>query len=192
MRKRLLRDLTTLFLSVSIGGFALSAQADDIAPPRPTDISDVMKKSDSPVLAYQTVTDPDARYSMGGTTAQQTETRRFRPNRPLMLTSAVTFAASYLPAVITAAVDDDTTSDNLFIPIAGPWMEFARDEPSPGNKALLSLSGIFQSLGALGLVSSFFIPERRTANWHLMGHRRFNVAPTASTYQLGLAASGRF
>lgn len=202
MRKRALRVLPTLLLSLSLCGLTLGAEAQE-APPKPVQLDDSMKMTStddpmmmssdvSPVLAYQTVTDPDATYQPGGMTTRRAERTRSWPNRPLMLTSASVFALSYVPAVITAAVDNETTSDNLYIPIAGPWMEIARDDPSGGNKALLSLSGIFQSLGTLGLVSSFFIPERRTQNWYLMGNRLFKISPTASRAMYGLSASGRF
>lgn len=121
----------------------------------------------------------------------QVEERRW-PNRGLMTTSAFVFTAAYLPAIIAAAVNDDDTSDNLFIPIAGPWMEIARDPVSPGNKALLALSGVFQDLGALGLVTSMLVPERTTKRWRLLSSRRVSAAPMASRYGYGLSAHGRF
>jgi hypothetical protein len=195
MRKRVLRVLPKLLLSLSLCGVALGAQAQE-APPQPVQLDPSVKVTEtdvSPVLAYQNMTDPDMRYQPGGVgTTGRAERTRSWPNRPLMVTSATVFTLSYLPAVITAAVDNETTSDNLYIPIAGPWMEIARDGNSAGNKALLSLSGIFQGLGALGLVSSFFIPERRTQNWYLMGKRMFQITPTAAQDQYGLSATGRF
>jgi hypothetical protein len=195
MRKRALRVLPNLLLSLSLCGIALSAKAQE-APPRPVQLEDsapLTSRDDlSSILAYQSVTDPDASYEPGGLTTRHAERTRSWPNRPLMLTSGTVFVLSYIPAVLTAAVDKQTTSNNLYIPIAGPWMEIARDSPSGGNKALLSLSGIFQSLGTIGLVSSFFIPERRTKNWYLMGNRLFKITPTASRAGYGLSASGQF
>jgi hypothetical protein len=123
---------------------------------------------------------------------QERTERRFRPNRPLMITSAAMFLGAYVPTIITAAANQSQTSNNLYIPIAGPWMEIAREPTSGANKALLSLSGIFQGLGTIGMISSFFVPETKTHKWYLMGNGRFQLSPTAARGSYGLSANGRF
>jgi hypothetical protein len=120
-------------------------------------------------------------------------TRKTRPNRPLLATSSVVFLAGYIPTIITQAAQ--SRNNNLYIPIAGPWMDLAQNHQSTAEKTLLSLSGVIQGLGALGLVSSFLVPEKRTRNWYLIGggaRRAFSVSPTVSKAMYGLGASGRF
>lgn len=119
--------------------------------------------------------------------------RTTRPNRPLLGASSVLFVGSYLPTIIYQAADD--RNDNLYIPIAGPWMDIADKSQDTASKTLLAMSGVAQGLGALGIVSSFFVPERRTRRWHLLGGRTrqaFTVAPTMARGTYGLGAMGRF
>jgi len=121
-------------------------------------------------------------------------TRTTRPNRPLLATSSVLFLAAYVPTVITQAAKD--RNNNLYIPIAGPWMDLADHHQSTAEKTLLSLSGVLQGLGALGVVSSFFVPEKRTRNWYLIGggarRASFSVSPQVGRAMYGVGANGRF
>lgn len=112
-------------------------------------------------------------------------------NRPLFITSTTLFAAGYLPTFITAMANPDDTTGNLYIPVAGPWIEIGKDT-SPGNRALLVFSGLLQGAGALGMVGSFFVPEARTERWPLMGQRRVKVTPVAGGGIYQLAAHGSF
>jgi hypothetical protein len=193
MRKRLLSHLPKLFLSVSLCGVALGAHAQE-APQVPAATKVIPSDATAPKtpVTYQVTPAPETRYSPGQTQQAYSETTWKRPNRPLLTTSALTFTAAYLPTLITAAVNDDDSSDNLFIPLAGPWMEIARNDTSGGNKALLVFSGIFQDLGALGMISSFFVPETKTERWYLMGNKRFSAAPVATRDTYGLTARGTF
>jgi len=125
------------------------------------------------------------------TTGGKSETKRW-PNRPLMISSAFMFTAAYVPAVIATAANHHDTTDNVYIPVAGPWMELAREPASSGNKALLALSGVFQDLGALGMLLSVFVPERKTSSWYLIGNKRLSAAPAAGPNSYGLSARGQF
>jgi len=123
-------------------------------------------------------------------------TRTRRPNVPLLGTSSVLFLGGYVPTIIYQGAKD--RDRNLYIPIAGPWMDMAEGHNSTKEKTLLSLSGVAQGLGALGLVSSFFVPERRTRNWSLVGMRHegkrasFALEPRMGRGQYGVGAMGRF
>ena len=122
--------------------------------------------------------------------------RRIYPNRPLLATGTTVFGLSYLPSVIGAAAadGDNDNTDDLYIPVAGPWMMLARGPEEEGwEKTLLVLSGVGQGLGALMLVSSFFIPQRVTERWYLIGSKgNVRVAPTRVATGYGLGAAGRF
>lgn len=121
----------------------------------------------------------------------RSETRRW-PNRPLMLTSTLVFTAAYVPVVLVAAFSKEDTTDNLYIPVAGPWLEIAREPVNPANTAALAISGAFQGLGALGMITSLMVPERRTSRWYLLGNKRVAFAPVASRLAYGVSAAGQF
>jgi hypothetical protein len=122
-----------------------------------------------------------------------TETTRLTwPNVPLLATGTTVLAASYVPAVVGAAISD-RGDDKLYIPVAGPWLTLAQGpSETRGEKALLGVDGALQGLGALMLVSSFFIPEKTTKSWYLIGSNDFRVAPAGGRNGYGLAAAGRF
>lgn len=120
-----------------------------------------------------------------------TEDRGSRVNRPLMLTSSVLFATGYVPALVTTLANSKGTSGWLGVPVVGPWVDWG-PHTSPGNKALLFGSGLLQAAGLVGIVTSFFVPERKTKKVPLMGNRMFNVSPVASQGTYALSASGTF
>jgi hypothetical protein len=116
------------------------------------------------------------------------------PNKPLLATGATVFGLAYLPAVAGAAFSDADGRKHLYIPVAGPFLMYTRgEEETGGAKALLLIDGIAQSVGALMLLSSLFVPERATKHWYLIGaNRNTMLAPTRIASGVGLAASGRF
>jgi hypothetical protein len=127
-----------------------------------------------------------------GSAAEGRSETKVWPNRPLLLTSTLIFTAAYVPAVLTAAFSEEDTTDNLYIPVAGPWLELSQEEATTGNKALLGISGVFQGLGALGMLTSLMVPERRTSRWYLLGTKRLAISPATSPRAYGVSASGRF
>lgn len=113
------------------------------------------------------------------------------PNRPLLITGSAVFAAFYLPAVIFQATQD--RNNDLYIPVAGPWMDLARGQDGRTAQVLLGVDGVMQGLGALGLLASLVIPEKRTRNWYLLGTgRAFNISPRSTAGGYALFANGRF
>jgi len=114
------------------------------------------------------------------------------PNRPLLITGSALLVLAYAPAVIWQASED--RNQDLYIPVAGPWMDFASGDDGNLAKTLLVADGALQGLGALMTVSSLFIPERRTRSWLLLGPgRALNLAPTSiARGGYGLIANGSF
>jgi len=91
------------------------------------------------------------------------------PNRALIGTGLVTFAASYIPAVIVAGESPQPADHHLYVPIAGPWLDLA-NRPGCGvasvscdtettNKVLLAVDGVFQGIGVLTTIAGFLSPE---------------------------------
>lgn len=135
--------------------------------------------SDSLVAAEQTYEEPTFEYET---------TRRTYPNVPLLVTSTTVFAAGYVPAIVGAALSD-RGDDDLYIPVAGPWLTYKNGpDETGGQKTLLIVNGATQMVGALGMLSSFFVPQSRTSNWYLIGNSSFHVTPAGT----GLLASGTF
>jgi len=123
------------------------------------------------------------------------------PNRSLLHSGVVTLGASYIPAFIVAVESPRSFDRQLFIPVAGPWMDFATRKCSDCeherlNKALLITDGIFQSIGALNILGAFLFPETRVyaknTNYPASQKASLSIAPTRMAGGYGLTAVGRF
>jgi hypothetical protein len=110
------------------------------------------------------------------------------PNRGLLHSGLFVFGVPYVASVIVASSSDHPGDDNLYLPVAGPWMDLANRgtcghlgerscDSETGNKVLLVFDGIFQGLGALDIVGAFVFPETRTVST-VSSERRFVIAPT--------------
>lgn len=124
------------------------------------------------------------------------------PNRALLHSGIWTLGLSYVPALVVAIESSEGADKNLYVPVAGPWIDLAnRDCPSceheTANKALLITDGIFQGIGALQLVGSFLFVETRSvaldAKPHVAKLPPLQVAPARlAGGGYGLAARGNF
>jgi len=120
-------------------------------------------------------------------------------NRPMLVTSSVILVGSYVPAAITAATSDRKEDERLYIPVAGPWLDLANRDCSNVpcnnetlNKTLLIGGGVLQGAAAIGLITSFFVPEKKTRNWWLIGSKELTVSPVNVAGGAGLSAFGQF
>jgi hypothetical protein len=118
------------------------------------------------------------------------------PNRELLHSGVFALGVPYVASVIVAASSDRSEDKSLYIPVAGPWMDFANrsgcgheGEPScdkeTAYKVLLIGSGILQGIGALEIVGSFLFPETRTTSI-AKSDRRVFVTP----YYVGAGSFG--
>jgi len=105
-------------------------------------------------------------------TAVTEQTTYTPPNRPILAGGVIAFVGSYVPSVIVAAANGNSSDNRLYIPIAGPWLDLAA-RPGCGASqsscdresafaALLIVDGVVQTLGALATGLAFVVPERRT------------------------------
>jgi hypothetical protein len=125
------------------------------------------------------------------------------PNRSLLRSGFFTLGVPYVASVIVAATSDRSYDKNLYVPVAGPWMDLV-DRESCGTvmgppcdretvyKVLLVTSGILQGIGALEIVGSFVFPETRTVTYSAGPKPVVMMAPYASGNSYGLAALARF
>ena len=124
------------------------------------------------------------------------------PNRELLHSGLFALGVPYVASVIVAASGDRSEDKNLYIPVAGPWMDLA-DRSGCGHageascdketvyKVLLIGNGILQGVGALEIVGSFLFPETRTVTTR--AERRVLVTPYyAGTGNYGLSAFALF
>jgi hypothetical protein len=124
------------------------------------------------------------------------------PNRALLSSGIFTLGVPYVASIIVATQSDHPGDNNLYIPVAGPWMDLADrggcdnlGQPSckteTGYKVLLVVDGIIQGIGALDIVGAFLFPETRTARVAADSPRVF-VSPYVAETGYGVAALARF
>lgn len=121
-------------------------------------------------------------------------------NRPLLLTSTLVLGGTYAASAV-ASITSDRPSDksHLAIPVVGPWLDLANRDtdvrPSNNeglNKAFLIADGVAQGLGAIGVVASFFIPEKTVRHFYVLGNEKIHVAPTRVGTGYGIGGGGTF
>jgi hypothetical protein len=148
-------------------------------------------------------------------TAPVTAEQHVLPNPPLLASGLTGLVVGYLPALGVAIASDHKGDDELFIPVAGPWLDLGKrscsgvtvataDGPyevasqkncgSSGiETAALIADGAVQGLGALQVIGSFFIPERRLVSTSKTHAPRFAVVPTSfAGHGAGAVATGNF
>jgi hypothetical protein len=124
------------------------------------------------------------------------------PNRELLHSGIFALGVPYVASVIVAASSDRPEDKNLYIPVAGPWMDFANRsgcghegesscDTETAYKVLLIGNGILQGVGALEIVGSFIFPETRTVTAS-RSERRVLVTPYYVGNSYGLAAFAKF
>jgi len=123
------------------------------------------------------------------------------PNRELLHSGIFALGVPYVASVIVAASSDREEDKNLYIPVAGPWMDYANrgscghaGEPTcdkeTAYKILLVGNGILQGIGALEIVGAFIFPQTRTVT--VASDRRLFVAPYYVGTGAGVSAFARF
>jgi len=135
----------------------------------------------------------------------EVQVSRTRPNSAMLSSGIVGVGVPYLASVVVGAESNHPGDRNLFVPVAGPWMDLGDRHCEVGTscnheglyKGLLIADGIFQGLGALEIVGAFLFPERITVT----GSARrsaptltagVHVAPSSVGGGYGLAAVGAF
>ena len=93
------------------------------------------------------------------------------PNRPMLVTGVVMFAAPYIAGDIVAAQSNLDADKRNFIPVAGPWLDLGQRPCTFGSactttdnvgSALLIGSGVAQAAGVVLALASFAVPEHTT------------------------------
>ena len=132
------------------------------------------------------------------------------PNPALMGTGLVLFGGPYVASVIVGATSGHVGDDKLYIPVAGPWLDYGERGGCPlgstcnaetGYKVLLAADGIAQGIGVIAILASLVVPETRTIHTYSTtgkADRSNALKPTVhftpASYHggAGLAAFGTF
>jgi|SRR5215472_9359352 len=135
--------------------------------------------------------------------AHQTETVYEGPNRALFWSGVVALGVPYAMGSVVAFDSSHRGDDKLYIPVAGPWLDFTERGGCPVaasncttesvNKALLIGDGVFQAVGTLSLVGAFLTPERVVWRERNVSQRaQLRVAPMTGRNGTGLTVLGSF
>lgn len=127
------------------------------------------------------------------------------PDRGLMRTGIWTLGLSYTPALIVGIASSLPEDRYLLAPVAGPWIDFAKRDCKTCNnetlnKVLLATDGVFQGIGALEIVGSFFFIEHAKVTEAASNDTvdkpkssfSLHVVPTTVGGAYGMAAIGKF
>lgn len=133
------------------------------------------------------------------------KTIEHRPNGTLLSTGVGIFVISYGASVVAGAVSSRDEDKNLFIPVAGPWMDLGNRNcgGSCGQneglaKGMIITSGIVQGAGVLLALGSLIIPESTTVTEHRTSAKatapkpKVNVLPVSYGTGAGVGAIGTF
>jgi hypothetical protein len=143
-------------------------------------------------------------FSYGAHAAEIAQVSQTRPNQAMLTSGAFALGVPYVASIIVAAESNHPGDKNLYVPVAGPWMDLSDRHCATGEicgheglyKGLLIADGIFQGIGALNIAGAFLFPETLTVteaakrNRHLTAGVR--VAPVSVGSGYGLAAVGAF
>jgi hypothetical protein len=122
------------------------------------------------------------------------------PNRALLWSGIVTLGVPYTASVFVAAESSRSGDKALYIPIAGPWVDLVQRSGCPValttcnsetlNKVLLVGDGVFQAVGTIAILSSFFVRHQRGRG--RASGRELHLAPMSVRTGSGLAVLGTF
>jgi hypothetical protein len=122
------------------------------------------------------------------------------PNRALLHSGVVTLSLAYVPSVIVAVESPLAVDKRLYVPVAGPWLDYANRDCATCrhetfNKVMLVTDGIFQGIGALNIVGAFLFPETHVVSAKTDRPRaaRLRLTPARiGSGVYGVTASGAF
>jgi hypothetical protein len=121
-----------------------------------------------------------------------------RPDVGMIGAGVMVLGSSYIASIIVASRSGHEGDRQLYVPVAGPWLDLAKRPSCPSdradcsgettNKVLLVSDGVLQALGVLQIFGGFAFPEKKIVTHSATVRVRPAVSPT----QVGLAASGTF
>jgi hypothetical protein len=123
------------------------------------------------------------------------------PNTPLIVTGAVLFGVPWGVSTAISVTSDHPGDSHLWVPLAGPWMDFADRGSLPDgaghdrevtNRIFLAIDGVFQAVGALQIVGGFLYPVTRAEKRVRPAKAEYQFAPMRVGGGYGFGAVGTF
>ncbi len=156
-----------------------------------------------PVASRAEATTPAPAAATQPTTEEQTSYAA--PNRWILGGGILGFVGSYAPAVAVALANSSSFNNQLYIPVAGPWLDLAK-RPSCGTglgqtscvtedayQVLLVIDGMVQALSVVAIGVGAVVPEKRTRRVIAKAPSpRVMFTPTISPTSYGGAVVGSF
>ena len=144
-----------------------------------------------------TTTSADTEHTYASSSPDQVIYDKHTPNKAFLITGAALLVGTYATTAAVTAGNGNIGDHDLYIPVAGPWIDLAaRDWSNTKNidTVLIFGSGVLQGVGAGMAVASFFIPEKTAvATIHAKaGPVDMLIAPTAGGGMGGVGAIGTF
>lgn len=144
-----------------------------------------------------TTTSADTERTTAPAAPDQVIYQKHTPSKAWLITGGALLAGTYVTTAAVAAGNGSIGDKDLYIPIAGPWIDLASRSWSntrTTDTVLIMGSGILQGVGAGMAVASFFIPEKTAvATIHAKaGPVDMDISPSAGGGLGGLAAVGTF
>jgi hypothetical protein len=113
------------------------------------------------------------------------------------------FGLSYIPAVVAGAASNLGADRNLFVPIAGPWIDLTQRPGCTASscngentaKVLIVTDGIFQAIGVLTVLGGFLTTahETKTVQSTASLHPTLRITPAQlGSGGYGMVALGAF
>ena len=142
----------------------------------------------------------------GTQTNTETLTEKGGPSRTMLASGIITFGVTYGAGAIVAATSPVSADQQMFVPIAGPWMDLFERPDCGGNtgrscnaettyKVLIVADGIGQAIGALTVVEAFLNPEVHTSTHSVTASEKPSLRVTPASLGpggYGMLALGNF
>ncbi|HLK37912.1 MAG TPA: hypothetical protein VKU41_14220 [Polyangiaceae bacterium] len=136
---------------------------------------------------------------------EKTTSEATGPSMAMVGSGVVIFGVSYLPVVVVGATSGLEADHTLFVPIAGPWIDFAqRPGCSPAaqcngentDRVLLAVDGVLQGVGALTIVGGLLTTAHETTTVRTaraLDAPKLRLAPARlASGAYGVVAAGAF
>lgn len=212
MSTRFIAWLAAALVPTALGTATAQPEGDPIPPetaPPPPESDPTTQPAPTPAPPPVVIVNPPpAEQKTYTTEIPRYETYYESWNRPMFTTGAILFLGSYGAALVVAGTSEDDAidrgNDQLYIPIAGPWMAL-NDRPDcdalndcdneEWKKGLLIADGVVQAVGAGTMIAGLLQPRETRVLTNPVASRSFRVTPTASLGRgtgPGLVVAGRF
>jgi hypothetical protein len=120
------------------------------------------------------------------------------PDAGMIGSGVMVLGSAYIASLVVAARSGHEGDRELYVPVAGPWLDLAKRPSCPSeraecaneatNKVLLVGDGVLQAVGVLQVLGGFAFPEKKIVTHSVS----VTVRPSVGLTQLGVNASGTF